>query len=173
MNDVVNKDYGKNIYHIVLAEDVVPAALFKDFAYQNLPTVVTKQILKDQIIEKLSGVNKKRAEEIAAIVGTLENPTNDNLVYDHSDDSTYAPIGHYIYIKKGKMYELRFNDPQYIGYALIPALNIIGELGSWELIRKWCNDTLHEMAVHEVVTKIKDYHGIQNYGSQLTGAGFI
>lgn len=183
MSKTVNKDCGKSMYHIVLAEDIVPAALFTEFAYQNLPTVLMKKVLKDEIIKKLQGQqgeNIERAKERADLMKTLKTPQCEKLVYDHSNDSAFAPLGHYLYLKKReadphhRMYQLRFNDPQYIGYALIPALKIVGEIGSIELIRKKLNGTLEtELMEHEVVKKIGKNHAIVSYRKHLTDAGFI
>ena len=53
LRECLSEDVTGRMYHFVLAEDIVPAALFTEFAYQKLPTIVTKRVLRQCLGSRL------------------------------------------------------------------------------------------------------------------------
>ena len=93
----------QNMYHMVLAGDVIPAALFTDHLYHKLPQVLINKILRNQVRTHLQGEHQEHRErverDIIPEVRRLTSPKFPQPVFVDGQD-VYAPsAGHYLYIR--------------------------------------------------------------------------
>ena len=139
---------GNHMYHFVKADDIVPALLYANCAFNKLNSVI-KYILRRSfskfsifhvVRSYLFGKLKEKEEEfeetakkIKAFLTTRKQKCKGAyrqgpLCYFSKE--VYAPIGQYILLEEQDLYELP-NDPQFVGETLTTSLDILS--GNWSL----------------------------------------
>ena len=98
-----NLPYAKNLaehmYHFVLAEDIVPAALFTEYTRENIH--MYDWVLRKIIHRYLGGEHPELAQAVIDQLGELKTPERDRPVFSQDRaDKQYAPIGNQFYIKE-------------------------------------------------------------------------
>ena len=163
---LLDDDKAKNMYHFVLAEDIIPAAPFYRHAYQRLPEPQNGFRKQDwyqgmlNMVFQVLGEGKVPDEYQDLFVPPMyEQPVYDN----DSSMEPYAPIGNYLYIKDGKLYELPFDtDPQAVAQTLINILEVMRQMASVQAL------THPKVKMgHPLVVKLRADHWIKNYDDKL------
>ena len=92
-------------------------------------------------------------------------PEYEQPVYDNNSSiEPYAPIGNYLYIKDGKLYELPFDmDPQFVAQALTNILEVMRQMSPVQALL-----SKEEKLDHPLVKKLRADHWIYNYDIKLT-----
>ena len=163
----LQKDKAKNMYHFVLAEDIIPAMAFINHLFQRLPELKngqSKKVWYEEIL--LPGLLKKY--QVPVVPGEDSDlfvpPVYEQPVYDNDTSmEAYAPIGNYLYIKDGQLYELPFDmDPQYVAQALTNILEVMRQMAPVQALL-----TLQEKLSHPLVRKLRKEHDMPNYDVKL------
>ena len=93
------KNLTENMYHFVIAEDIVPAALFTEYTRQNIH--VYDWVLRKIIHRYLGGNNPELAKAVIDQLAEMKPPALDQPVFSQERaDKQYAPIGNQFYIKE-------------------------------------------------------------------------
>ena len=88
----------RKMYNFIVAEDIVPAALFTEYTRQKIH--VYDWILRHIIKKYLGGENPELAQQVIDQLGELGSPGEDQPVFGRQEaDKQYAPIGNQFYIK--------------------------------------------------------------------------
>ena len=107
----------RDMFHFVLAEDIVPAALFTRQLYEKLPWFFSEATL-NVILWAVGCKEKKIKECVTKLMGELKSQRRkENMVAEQS----YAPMGNYFYVKRVESHKTEYqlfelphgNDPQY------------------------------------------------------------
>ena len=142
-----------NMYHFVIAEDIVPALLYINKSYGE--TTFTAKILWKFFINKIISsclqeeTEKEMAKKFVKEVDKVRKKDDPLFLFEEQDG--YVAMGNYLLLQDEKIYELP-NDPQWVGQALVESLKILGQLNS-------PNST--------AVGKILENHALVTYESRI------
>ena len=157
-----------SMYHFALAEDVVPPSLFANEMYDKLPWWATRKGI-DLLLKILGQVPDEDVKlSIDIVFKELEEYRTDN-----SDEGSYAPVGHYYYVKGDMCLELPFDNPDVTKHTLITALKFldVSFLQRSRLVYDGKKNGENSILAVEG-KKLAEVHGINNYHKRLGDMGF-
>ena len=149
----LNDNLDKNMYHFVKSRDIIPGLLFFGHTYHELSTSVQNclSFAFDQVIDK-SFPNPEFNQTIKDLLHEFwEKKAHNGPLFHWKDEDTYVPIGRYVLLHdiEEKVYALP-NDTQWVGQALVDALTILKNIGSYTTAK-------------EIGEKIKEDHNLDDY----------
>ena len=160
------------MYHFVVAEDIVPPALFTEYTKEriHLFDCILKKAIKtglgsDNTEDEDSNLSREVIEELKRI-GPVKDETP--VFYGEHALNRYAPIGTHFYIKGNKVYEMKHDDdPQYIARALIDALKALDN------VRVPLPLPGRTSLAKENIKEVVKHHKLLNYERKLTELGIV
>ena len=156
------RDLARNMHNFIVAEDIVPAALFTGYVRQKIH--LYDWFLRLIIKTKLPSEYQELAQKVMDQLGELRAPGEDQPVFGQEEaDKQYAPIGNQFYIKGGRMYEMKHDDdPEYVARALIRALDPVDKITARDI-----PEIKAKGADYPLVKQLKSDHELENYHKKL------
>ena len=172
---VRERDPARTMHHFVLHKDIVPAALFTDHIYNNLPWFASEDTIDFLLTVAWQGYERVEGmvEELLEKVEEHTKPEN------QTRDKCYAPLGQYYYIRDVgpcEVFKLPLGDPQYVAHALkwalVNALDVLETEDRFEYYFKKVVGFMGielESDVEKKAEIVKKAHKIDTYEAKLKG----
>ena len=175
LRDDLRDGVASDMYHFVVAEDIVPPSLFIEYTKERIHLyewALNWAIQKGLGSDNPDDEDANLPEEVIAMLKKTGPVRDRQPVFDeeHALDH-YAPIGTHFYIKGGAVYEMMHGDnPQYVARALIEALKALDNVRVPYFDIKGM--TGHK-AAWEAIKNIVEHHSLENYEKKLGDLGLV